>query len=561
MDNSAIADNFSLLSKLIDIHGEDSFKAKSYGASAFTIDKLPVQLATMNEDDIMKLKGIGLATGKKIIEQLHSGRLQVLDDYIKKTPAGVLELLNIKGLGPKKIATLWKELGVESVGELLYACEENRLLLYKGFGEKTQNNIKDSIQFYLSNQGSYLYAQLEEFAISLTAKLREHFPTNIFEITGDFNRQMEVITQLEWVTDTVINSLADFFTAHHYSTTISEQILTVTGGENVTLQFYCTITNNLYKHLFEKNCSAQFLEAWQQQFGNTTTAETHSEKQIFAMHHLPFIPVCYREKKRALQEAIENNLPTLISTNDIKGIIHSHSNWSDGAETIETMAKTAKAKGLEYLVISDHSQTAVYANGLTTDRIKAQHELIDELNLKLHPFKIFKSIESDILNDGKLDYSDEILASFDMVIASIHSNLKMSEEKAMMRLLNAINNPYTTILGHMTGRLLLSRNGYPVNYTDIIEACLKQKVVLELNAHSRRLDIDWRFIQDATDAGVLISINPDAHYLTGFDDIRYGVLVAQKAGVNAKSNFSSFSLQQMETYLQMKRNLRMQLKG
>jgi DNA polymerase (family 10) len=213
------------------------------------------------------------------------------------------------------------------------------------------------------------------------------------------------------------------------------------------------------------------------------------------------------------------------------------------------MAIAAKAKGLEYLVISDHSKTAFYANGLSEQRIIAQHQQIDELNTRLAPFRIFKSIESDILNDGSLDYSPEMLASFDLVIASVHSNLKMSEEKAMMRLLNAIGNPFTSILGHMTGRLLLSRNGYPVDHRRIVEACAANQVVIELNAHPRRLDIDWRWIEYALEKHVLISIDPDAHAIDGYEDCRFGVLAAQKAGLTKEQNLSSFSLELFEDFV------------
>ncbi|MEO6355285.1 MAG: PHP domain-containing protein, partial [Ferruginibacter sp.] len=242
-----------------------------------------------------------------------------------------------------------------------------------------------------------------------------------------------------------------------------------------------------------------------------------------------------------------------LQVNDIKGIIHSHSNWSDGGYTIEEMAKAAMGKGFEYLVISDHSKSAFYANGLQEERIKEQHLYIDQLNQQLAPFKIFKSIESDILNDGSLDYSNAILSTFDLVIASVHSNLKMSEDKAMLRLITAIENPYTTILGHMTGRLLLSRKGYPVDHKKIIDACAANHVVIELNAHPSRLDIDWRYIEYALEKNVLISIDPDAHSLDGFNDIQYGVLAAQKAMVRKENNLSSFGLQELETFLVKKK--------
>jgi DNA polymerase (family 10) len=214
------------------------------------------------------------------------------------------------------------------------------------------------------------------------------------------------------------------------------------------------------------------------------------------------------------------------------------------------MAVSAKEQGYEYLIISDHSKSAFYANGLQVDRILAQHKEIDALNKKLAPIVIFKRIESDILNDGSLDYPDDVLDCFDIVIASVHSNLKMTEEKAMMRLINAITNPYTSILGHPTGRLLLSRKGYPVNHDEIIEACAAHNVVIELNAHPRRLDMDWRYIQKAIENDVLISIDPDAHAIEGFDDCKYGVLVAQKAGLTAASNLSSFSLAEMMEFIE-----------
>ena len=220
------------------------------------------------------------------------------------------------------------------------------------------------------------------------------------------------------------------------------------------------------------------------------------------------------------------------------------------------MAKNAILKGFEYLVISDHSKSAFYANGLTVERLKEQHAYIDTLNNQLAPFRIFKSIESDILNDGSLDYSNNILSTFDLVIASIHSNLKMNEEKAMLRLMNAIENPFTTILGHMTGRLLLSRKGYPVDHKRIIDACAANQVVIELNAHPSRLDIDWRYMDYALEKNVLISINPDAHSPEGFDDIRYGVLVAQKAMLTKEQNLSSFGLKELEQYLTSRKKMK-----
>lgn len=558
MDNSAISDNFSLLGKLMDIHGDNSFKAKSYSSAAFTIDKLTVPLASLPPEKIFTIRGIGDAIGKKIIEQIETGQLALLNEYIQKTPEGILEMLSIKGIGPKKISTIWKDLEIETLGELLYACNENRLTLYKGFGEKSQKNIKEAIEFYMGSLGRYLFQQMESFAALLDQKLKTHFTDDRFELTGEFARQMEIINQLEWVTTVPAEKLIAFLEAIGFSITEQDtDTIYCKGSENITLGFHLANTTQFYSRLFQQNASDAFLQAWKEQTGWQSATHFASEEAIFATAGIPFIPVYLREMPPIIAAARRGPLPTPVQQKDIRGIIHSHSNWSDGANTLEEMVVAAKNRGLEYLVISDHSQSAFYANGLKEEKIRAQHQLIDELNEKFKPFTIFKSIESDILNDGSLDYPPEILNSFDLVIASVHSNLKMNEEKAMMRLLKAIENPYTTLLGHMTGRLLLSRNGYPVDHAKIIDACAANEVVIELNAHPRRLDIDWRWISQAIDRGVLISINPDAHTTEGFDDCRYGILVAQKAGLTAANNLSSFSLSEFIDFLanqQLKRN-------
>jgi DNA polymerase (family 10) len=550
MDNYSIADNFSLLGKLMDIHGENAFKAKSYAAAAFTIEKLPSQLSEMTFDKMASIRGIGDAIAKKIQEQIETGSLSLLQELIQKTPEGILTMMSIKGIGPKKIATIWKELEIENIGELLYACTENRLANYKGFGAKSQQNIQEAIEFYMGSLGSYLYQQILPIAL----QLQENFTTAMsdfhFQITGAFRQQAEIITSISWVSTASKEVLKKYFSTIQCTfSELSDTHIIIEGASPIPLHFYLANENNFYLLLFQTSSSEEFLNAFSSATNLNASQNFISEEAIFAENEMDFIPAYQRETAEIIIRAKNKTLKPVILTSDIKGIIHSHSNWSDGAESLEVMAIAAKAKGLEYLVISDHSQSAFYANGLREDRIRAQHQQIDELNKKMAPFRIFKSIESDILNDGSLDYEDEVLASFDLIIASVHSNLKMTEEKAMMRLLNAIENPYTSILGHMTGRLLISRNGYPVNHERIIDACVANDVVIELNAHPRRLDIDWRWIHQATEKGVLISINPDAHSIEGFDDCHYGVLVAQKAGLTKFQNLSSYSRADFESFL------------
>lgn len=549
MDNYFIAEQFSMLAKLMDIHGEKSFKSKSYASAAFNIERLPIQLTNIESDKIFSLKGIGDSTGKKIIEIINNGNLKALEDMVLKTPPGILEMLSIKGLGPKKIAVIWKEMEIESPGELLYACNENRLSRYKGFGQKTQESIQNAISFYMQSQGSHLYAQIEAYALELDKIFKKAFPKEKFEITGQIKMQSLVVDKVEWVTSVPVKKLQDFFKEHNYT---EEEVLTGSvqyrTPEKVLLEFYSRADEVFYSTLFETSSGEEFLNEWNNSYKKDSSVHS-SVEEIFSSKKLNYIPPFLREKTGIIEKAKKQSFNDLIQPGDIKAIIHSHSDWSDGSNTIEQMANACISKGIEYLVISDHSKSAAYANGLQEDRVKQQHLYIDELNKKLEPFKIFKSIESDILGDGSLDYSDNILSTFDLVIASVHSNIKMQEDKAMMRLLNAIRNPHTTILGHMTARLLLSRPGYPVDHKKIIEACAEHKVVIEINANPRRLDMDWYWVDFALDKGVLISINPDAHDVNEFDNCRYGVLAAQKGGVKKENNLSSFSLKEFEEFI------------
>jgi len=553
MDNYQIADIFSHLSKLMDIHGENSFKAKSYASAAFNIEKLPLQLSETPKEKIFEIKGIGESTGKKIIELLETGSLQVLLEIREKTPPGVIEMLNLKGIGPKKISTIWKEMEIESIGELLYACKENRLKLYKGFGEKTQLNVIDTIEFYFSNRGSYLYPQVEAVVPQITAYLEKLFlPGNVF-ITGNFKRQMEFIDELEYVVKSTNELIKPKFQSANPPELLEEGPGTLLYKllNGLKLRLY-TGEEAVEKRLFLTSGSPEFTNAFLNRFPDVDFAKAKGadDKEIFDQAKISYISACLRENPAIIERAKQSQLPALIQPGDIKGIIHCHSNWSDGSYSLEDMANAAKAQGFEYLVISDHSKSAFYANGLSEERIQAQHQQVDELNARLTGFKIFKSIESDILYDGSLDYSNNILSTFDMVIASVHSILKMTEEKATQRLLTAIENPYTTILGHMTGRLLLSRKGYPVDHKKIIDACAANQVVIELNANPNRLDIDWRQIDYALEKNVLVSIDPDAHSIDGFKDNRYGVLAAQKAMITKEQNLSSMGLAQFEHFVQ-----------
>ncbi|KAA5533580.1 DNA polymerase/3'-5' exonuclease PolX [Taibaiella lutea] len=548
MSNQIIADIFDLLAKLMEIHGENSFKVKTYSIAAFRLEKIADQVALMTPEQMSTIPNIGAAVVQKIQEILETGGLAVLQEYLEKTPPGVVEMLSIKGIGPKKIALLWKELGAESIGELEYACNENRLVALKGFGAKTQESILKSIAFIRSNQGFCLWSEAETFATQIWKKLRTVYPDNQTDYTGDYRRQMPTMSSIDFITDLSIEQLkAQLGRIPEVSFTEEATQLSVHIPNAPLVLFQLCNAEEFLLHQFYSSASPAFLEAFDNKF--KVPEIIRDEAEIFTQNKLQYIPPYLRETTSILEKAATQELPMLIQPGDIKGIIHNHSTYSDGIHTLEQMANATRDKGYEYLVISDHSKTASYAGGLQVEKVMAQHEEIEKLNQKMAPFKIFKSIESDILGDGSLDYEPEVLATFDLVVASVHSNLKMTEEKAMQRLLTAIQNQYTTILGHPTGRLLLSREGYPVDYKLLIDACVAHNVVIEINAHPRRLDLDWSWLSYAMEQGAMVSIDPDAHSMDGIDLVKYGVLASQKGGLTKERNLSSMGLAEFERFL------------
>lgn len=559
MTNKEIAAQLNLIAKLLDIHQESSFKSKSYSNAAFAVDRYPSAIASIPSNQIAGTRGLGENMARTITELIETNEIKYLNELIERTPKGILQMISIKGIGPKKISTIWHELGIETPGELLYACYENRLVKYKGFGEKTQQTIIEAVEYFLASQGSILFANAEKLCSHLVKMLEPIFGNGSIIVSGQVAEQCETVDEIYLL---ILSEAESIFEA------LSNQPnwkLLEDDGETFTFKFHDHLNiiiqsaneEDLSSKIFFSVSSAEFIEAFENNFPEADYNQPYSnyDASIFDAVGLPFIAPCLRYDTKSIILAKNNNLPKLIEISDIKGIIHNHSTWSDGKNTLYEMALACKQKGFEYLVISDHSVSSFYANGLSVERIYQQHEEIDTLNEKLHPFKIFKSIECDILGDGRLDYSNDVLASFDLVITSIHQNLVMNEEKAMQRLLAAIDNPFTKILGHPTGRLLLSRKGYETNMPLLIDACLKQNVAIELNANPRRLDIDWRFIPLAIEAGVMLSINPDAHSIDGIDDIYYGVKAAQKGMMEARHNLSSLSLIEFEAYLSKKNKL------
>jgi len=551
MENKTIARRLRFLSQLMELHDENPFKIKSIANAAFKVDKLPYPVKNRTTADLEKIDGIGKSTATKITELLETGTMSEMEDLLAKTPQGVVEMMGIKGIGAKKVVIIWKELNIESLGELYYACNENRLVEAKGFGLKTQDDIRNAIEFTMASHGKFLYAQVVAAAEELVSQLKNSFPDALIECAGDFRRCCEIISTLVIVLG---GEDAEVATA----TLTSSQLLADMKKEGnhvhgklpsgLAVDVVCVEKPHYYKTLFEETGDEEHVKAVLSA-ALDTVAEAESEAMIYKKAGLAFIQPELREGVTFIGKAETDSLPALITFEDLKGTLHNHSTWSDGINTVEEMALYCRDElKLQYLGMCDHSKSAFYAKGLTIEQVLQQQEEIDHLNKKLGGFRIFKGIESDILYDGSLDYPDEILKRFDFIVASVHSILKMDEAKATSRLIKAIENPHTTILGHPTGRLLLSRSGYPIDYKKVIDACAANQVVIEINANPLRLDLDWRWHQYALDKGVWLSVNPDAHRKEGFLDMHYGILAARKGGLYKERCLNALSLPEIETF-------------
>jgi DNA polymerase (family 10) len=555
MENKAIARKLRLLSQLMELHDVNPFKIKSIANAAFKVDKLPFKLAEKSYTELEKIEGIGKSLAAKIVELLETGTMAEMDGLIDTTPAGVVEMMGIKGIGPKKVATIWRDMGIETVGELFYACNENRLIEAKGFGLKTQEDILKVIEFVMASHGKFLYAQVEPEARALMEELKSVFSNTLVEFAGEYRRKCEIINELVIVLGTrdpeiAANTLLTFSALQNIER--EDDCIVAQTPNGLKVNVHCVERRYFFRTLFFKTGNDEHVAAVMSR-ETEESDQPESELLIYQKAGLAYMQPELREGETFIEKAASDKLPQLIGFADLKGSLHNHSTWSDGVNTVEEMAAYCRDNlNLEYLGISDHSKSAVYAKGLSIERVLQQHEEIDHFNKSQDGFYVFKGIESDILGDGSLDYPEEILKRFDFIVASIHSNLKMDEEKATARLIKAIENPYTTILGHPTGRLLLSRNGYKIDYKKVIDACAVNNVVIEVNANPLRLDLDWRWHQYALDKGVWLSINPDAHRNEGFQDMHYGVLAARKGGLYKERCLNALSLSAISRFFKTK---------
>ena len=563
MDHKAILNRLKLCIQLLELHDENPFKIRSYQGGLNALERLDQDLMALSSQELAAIPGIGKSILEAIQSLKETGTFPALDALLEQTPTGVLEILQVKGLGPKKVQVLWKELGLTSTHELMEACQSGKVAQTKGFGEKTQETIIQSLLFKASTSGKWLYADIEETIDSLASQWQQQLAPAQVRIVGDFARRLEIISEGEFLIGSAdlhsIKSSLTQLAGITWSKALSGPMTWRGKLEEPELQLVihlCSLEDFASKELLfiaSKSHLSSFVNEQETVSELIRKSKFESEAEFFQQNNLQFIPREMREGIGEVELAKAGTLPVLLENSDLKGILHNHSTYSDGKHSLRQMAEHCKALGYDYLGISDHSRTASYAGGLEIEKVAKQHAEIDALNQELEPFRIFKGIESDILPDGTLDYPTEVLQSFDFIVSSVHSVLNMDLKRATDRLLTAIHNPYTTILGHPTGRLLLRREGYPIDHKAIIDACAEKQVVIEINANPWRLDLDWRWVRYAMEQGVMLAINPDAHEMDGYADMQYGVLIGRKGGLTKEMTLNALSGKELASYFEARK--------
>ncbi len=560
MTNSDIVEKLEDAISCMELLEYNVFKVNAFRNLSQYIEKLPMQVSNMDDEQLNGHFSKGMAA---IIRQLLvSETFPELEEMEAKIPKGVRSMLKINGLGPKKVLVLWKDAGIESLEMLHESARSGKVSLLKGFGEKVQQSILEGIGFLQSSEGKWLMHQGEKIAAGLKSDM-ESFGISDLSEAGDLATKAEVVSAIEFLlpisekgkVGSWLESRTDLLRLQKEKSGPFHIEVVYLKNEGI-IRFYFAGQEDFAKTAYMLNgTSAHWEQALHHQIplykvwlkGNFGT-----EKELFEQLEKPEISPDLRTGKFEWDAGFAEVKDKLIALPDIRGCLHNHSTFSDGKNTMEEMAARCIERGWEYFGIADHSKSAQYANGLSEERLEMQWREADMLNEKLAPFRILKGIESDILPDGRLDYEDAVLSRFDFVVASVHSAMKMDQDTATRRLIKAIENPYTSILGHCSGRILLKRPGYPLQYQKVIDACIANGVVIEINAHPSRLDMDHDNLARALEKGAMISINPDAHDLDGMDMMQYGIWMARKAGATRERVLNALSLENVISVLKKK---------
>jgi DNA polymerase (family X) len=549
----------SLTADLLELLGGNDFRALAYRKSERLLERWEGDWDAAVEDAFKDVPGIGAQTGRQMTQLAQTGVFQPLEELRVQVPAGVMELFRVRGLGPKKIRALWDG-GVDSITALIAAAKEGSLAAMKGFGKSTQVKLLEAAEFIQATGERHRLHAAENAFLLLRAQLE-----GIAEVhaAGSYRRGFETIGDLDAVAVGDANAIKAALESFGVTPDPKYAWLLNANLEGVSLQLAVANPETCGTALLVMTGSKPFLErafAASQRlgFGELTSQglydgyeriPTPTEADAFRALELPYVIPEWREPEHDNVTLPDPN--DLVTLTDVKGMLHVHTTYSDGAHNVREMALAAKRMGMQYLGICDHSQSAFYAGGLTPARVREQWQEIDAVNAEMEDFKILKGIESDILGAGELDYRDDVLAGFDFVVASVHSKFDLSEADQTARLIRAVQNPFTTILGHPTGRLLLRRPSYKLNILAVLEAAREAGTAVEINASPYRLDLDWRHALGAQSQPY--AVNTDAHHTSGYEDLKFGVRVARKGAVTRDRLINALSVDEFLAFARAKR--------
>jgi len=568
MTRENLADVLEQIALLLELKNDNPFKIRAYRQGAETVrnfDGEIVQLAA--ENHLTGIKGIGDALRDKLHELASTGKLVFYENLRAEFPAGLFDLFDLQGLGPKKVMALYQALAITSVADLKSACEQGKVAALPGFGTKTQTKILEAIALRHSFADTFLLGSITPIVEEIASLLRLHPEVSQVAFAGSFRRAKETVHDLDFLVATKQPKLVceDFTTLPQCASIIvcgdTKASIRLRNGLQCDLR---AVSNSQFPFALqyftgskEHNVAIRSLALKQglslNEYGFTgSTAasfDIHEEADLYHALGLDFIPPELRENRGEIEAAASHTLPRLVELGNLRGTFHNHTTASDGTSTLEAMAEEAIDLGLQYLGIADHSQASFQANGLDQARLLDQIQAIEKFNSSAVNFRLFSGTEVDILKDGTLDFADCLLAQLDYCVASVHASFTLTEDEMTRRICRAMENEHVTMLGHLTGRLLLKREPYSVNHAMIIDCAAETRTIIELNCNPMRLDMDWRWWKRARDKGVLCSINPDAHSTNGLHHLALGVRLARKGWLRKQDIFNTRSLPEVAAFL------------
>lgn len=574
MEKKRVAEILDEMGTILEIKGDNPFRTRAFHAASETVASLTDDLASLiAKDELTDLPGIGDKIAQIISDLVQNGTSADYESLRGSIPAGLLEMTRIQGLGPKRIKILYDKLGVDSIAALKEAANDERVAELQGFGKKSAENILKGIARLQQRSGRRLYRDATKEADSILESLRSLKLARQIEVAGSLRRRKELIGDIDIIA--VCGKRREELLKAFISLPIVQDVIgqgdtkasvVLKSGINCDLRVVNAaeypFALNYFSGSKEHNVLLRSMardRGWSlNEYGFSRLEDARkkskrwplckTERDIYRSFGLDYIEPELRENMGEVEAAKTHRLPSLVKEKSLKGTFHCHTTYSDGLNSIAEMSAKAESMGWHYWGIADHSKSAVYARGLTVESIEKQFSEIDRLHSRKGSVRIFKGIECDILADGSLDYSDDILERFDYVIASIHSKLNMTKDEATKRIIKALKNRFVTFLGHPTGRVLLERDGYPLSIAEVIQAASDHGKGIEINSHPLRLDLDWRHLKYAKEKGVKLSINPDAHTVDGLEDVQYGVGIARKGWLESRDIVNTWSISKVEKY-------------